>query len=147
MRNQQRGEDNGHCRSSARSSIKSSRIKPPFLIKLRSADIICGRATKQIELHPGNQRFRALIAMYRPHYKSDQSQSHKTMVVDALLNDIASGGGKFVEKVVLLPNGTAKPYMEQDCIEDGAMIVYRVVGHRIVNEKVRKALRRSSRTR
>ena len=35
--------------------------------------------------------------------------------------------------------GRQNLYMEQDCIEDGPMIVYRVVGHRIVNEKVRKA--------
>lgn len=144
---QNRSNPSLHKKDGNHEGSNDDRLEPPFLTELRQVHIICGRATKQIELHPGNRWYRGLVASYKFLYQNCRSQMQKSMIVESLLCDITRNRGRFVEKVVLMSNGSTKPYKEQDSLKEGEMIVYRDVPFKTINEKVRKALRRTERAR
>ena len=133
---QNQGEEAEHSEISGRGRASSGFT---FGTKIQEADIICGRATKQVELHKGNRWFRVLVSIYRPLYKSSFKKHHKTLIVDTMLREIAFMGGRFVEKVIVLPNGSTRRFTQRDPASEA---VYREASRKVINEKVRKAMRR-----
>lgn len=120
-----------------------------FSTKLRPMDILCGRSNKQMELHAGNRYYRSLVAVHKEKYKRYHRQSDKTILVDDLLTEVFSIGGRFVEKKVLQRNGRLKAYSDRlhsrSKLEDGEKIVYASVDYTTVVNKLRRALRREDR--
>lgn len=112
---------------------------------LCTRDIICGRSTKQTELHQGNKWFReTLIAQYKKAYNDTPCRVEKQAITNEIMLKVLSEGGRFVEKKVQLPDGRTLPWSIKKCPLElpGAMIVYVLSSRRVYEEKIRKALRR-----
>lgn len=112
--------------------------------ELRDKDVICGRSTKQIELHPGNCWFRNLVADNKDNYKGTRKRKEKQAVLNDVILQVLDQGGRFVEKLVQLANGDLRPHCVRDRLEEqpGNRIVYLPAARPVFEEKVRKALRR-----
>mmetsp|Transcript_21659 Transcript_21659/g.36887 ORF Transcript_21659/g.36887 Transcript_21659/m.36887 type:complete len:139 (-) Transcript_21659:1943-2359(-) len=111
-------------------------------------DIICGRSTRETESHPGNTWFRMLIQQHKSSYCNNPC-FEKSKVVEEILSEIESRGGRFVQKMVLFPDGTMRPSLERD--EDlhargGNLLVYVQASKKLTTDKIRRALRRRDKT-
>lgn len=111
-------------------SDSSMECASPLYTELVDADVLCGRATKQIEMHPGNRFYRELIEWYKPHYQEKRGslaylRYYQSQIVDSVLRAIALTGGRFVQKIILRPNGNTGRCKEHEG-EKGATILYRI---------------------
>lgn len=76
---------------------ESSKIYLPPNFQPSSRDVICARG-KQAFLHPGNKRFREIIAMNITSYASAESKNEKSSIVWRIIEDVGTGAnGGFVK--------------------------------------------------
>lgn len=59
-------------------------------------DVYCGR-DKRTHSHPGNKRFRELIASYREQYQQASLREQKTRITTEIINQVHSYGGRFMK--------------------------------------------------
>jgi hypothetical protein len=84
-------------------------------------DILLGR-DKLSHSHPGNKRFRVVVAMNRERYQNCTSRDGKTCITGEVIASIKECGGRFLRK-----NNTTG--------------LYEAVGNDVIHEKVSHALR------
>ena len=135
----------------ARNKIGSTNTQPesPTGVQCRAAyvtdrndsDVICGRATNETQSNPGNQLFRELVESFRSDYVATSKTAKKRRIADEVKARIASEGGRFLHKIVVLEDGTTKPYTRSTGQAHGH-VQYVQASEKTIHEKVTKELRR-----
>jgi hypothetical protein len=62
-----------------------------------NTDCICARG-KAYWSHPGNQKYRELIAAATPRYSETTNKLEKTLIVSEIVEAVHKSGGKFIKK-------------------------------------------------
>ncbi|KAG7367363.1 hypothetical protein IV203_030034 [Nitzschia inconspicua] len=70
----------------------------PARYKPSTSDCICARGKAYWD-HPGNQKYRELIAAATPKYSETTNKLEKTLIVSEIVEAVHRAGGKFIKKV------------------------------------------------
>jgi len=100
-----------------------------------NVDVLCGRGGKSNH-HPGNVSYRKKVATIKKEYKLCTNKGEKKIIVEAIMNDIESCGGNFLQKDTKKQTQDNKKGNGGDNVSS-----WYVVDHSLVLKKVHQALR------